>query len=157
MATWLGTNATKVAASPAKLAEEGEQTGRLRVLYDEFALTADMGVNDIIKIGAPLPANARVMNALLDSPDLDSSSAGALTLGWAASADGVESADAAGFLTTQDVHTAGIAGQMSSLLCSNVAGKFKRFAASVQVQVKVTGETDATSGTIRVAIFYVVD
>jgi hypothetical protein len=157
MATKLGVNATKIAASIPQLAEQGEQKGRVKVLYDEYALTADLAVNDVIKMGGLLPAGARVMEVVCDSPDLDSASAGALTVGWAASADAVEAADDDGFLTTIDVHTAGKTLSMSSLLCSAAPGKFKKFASPVQVQVKVSGETDATSGTIRCAVFYIVD
>ncbi len=157
MATKLGTNATKIAANPAQLTEQGEFSGGLRVMYDEYVFTADLAVNDLINMGGLLPAGARVMEVVCDSPDLDSSSAGALTVGWAASADGVEAVSAAGFLSSMDVHTAGKTLSMSSLLQSAVAGKFKKFASPVQPQIKISGETDATTGTVRLAIFYIID
>ena len=153
MATYRGSNATKINAGG--LAEVGEQTGKLHVIYDEYAFTADLAVNDIINMGGLIPAGARVMEVVCDSPDLDSASAGALTVGWAASADAVEAASAAGFLSSMNVNTSGKTLSMSTLLQTAVAGKFKKFASPVQCQVKISGETDATSGTIRVAIYYI--
>lgn len=157
MATKLGVNATKIANSPADLVEQGEQTGRMKVHYDQFTLTADLAANDVIKMGGLLPAGARVIGANMDSPDLDSASAGALQFGWAASADGVEAAVADGFITSMDVHTAGNTSSLSGLLQSAAAGKYKRFSSPVQPQVKISGETDATTGTIRCHIAYVID
>jgi hypothetical protein len=157
MATKYGTNATKIAANPAQLAEQGEQRGRINVHYDEYVFTGDLAVNDVIYMGGKLPAGARVLDVVLDSPDLDTASAGALTSGWLVSDDAVVAADDDGFLTTVDVHTAGKAQSMSALLASNVPGKFKKFASAVQPAIKISGETDATTGTIRQAIYYVVD
>lgn len=157
MAIKKGTNATKIAALPSQLAEQGEAGGNIKVHYDEYVFAGDLAANDVIYMGGKLPAGARVLDVVLDSPDLDSGSSGALTSGWLASADAVEAADAAGFLTTVDVHTAGKAQSMSALLCSNVAGKFKKFSSAVQPAIKITGETDATTGTIRQAIYYVID
>lgn len=158
MATKYGVNATKILNSTIpSLAEEGEIRGRIQVHYDEYTLTADLAANDVINMGGLLPANARILDVVLDSADLDAQSAGALISGWAVSADGVEIADDNGFLTTVDVHTSGKAQSMSALLCSNVPGKFKKFAAAVQPQITISGETDATSGTIRQAIYFIVD
>lgn len=157
MAIKNGTNAAKLVTAIPSLVEQGEYSGKLKVHYDEYVFAGDLAVNDIINMGGLLPAGARIIDVILDSPDLDSASAGALTSGWAVSADGVEVANASGFLTTVDVHTAGKAQSMSGLLQSNVAGKFKKFAAAVQPQITISGETDATTGTIRQAILYVVE
>lgn len=146
-----------MAAVPQSLIEQGEFSGGIRVHYDEYVFTADLAVNDIIKMGGKLPAGARVLDVVLDSPDLDSAAAGALTSGWLASDDAVVAADDDGFLTTVDVHTAGKAQSMSALLATAVPGKFKKFASSVQPAIKISGETDATTGTIRQAIYYIVD
>lgn len=162
MATKYGTNATKVLnTSPAKLVESAELTGKIHVHYDEYVFAGDLAANDVINMGGLLPANARVIDVVLDSPDLDTGSTGALISGWAASAQvdssnvAIEAADDNGFLTTVDVHTAGKAQSMNTLLQSNVPGKFKRFSAAVQPQITISGETDATTGTIRQAIFYI--
>lgn len=158
MATKYGTNATKISNTPIpQLAQQGEMAGRLHVHYDEFVLSAAITSGDVIVMGGKLPANARIIEVLFDSPDLDSSTAAAVTYGWAASDDAVEAAQSAGFLSSMDVHTAGKAQAMSGLLCSNIPGKFKKFASAVQPQLAVTGTGDATSGTIRCAIYYIVD
>lgn len=155
MATKYGTNATNIYnTSIPKLAEQGEQNGDLHVLYDEYVFAGDLAANDVIYMGGKLPAGARVIDVILDSPDLDAQSAGALTVGWLASDDAVVAVNASGFLTSVDVHTAGKAQSMSGLLQSNVAGKFKKFASAVQPTITISGETDATTGTIRMAILY---
>jgi hypothetical protein len=38
-----------------------------------------------------------------------------------------------------------------------VAGYFKKFTAPVQAQVKIEGDTDVTSGSIKVCIMYLLD
>lgn len=157
MATKNGTNAALVVLNPPSLIEQGEKTGRMRVHYDEFVLTAALATNDLINMGGLLPAGARVMDVIIDSPDIDSSTAATLTSGWAASADGVEAAQSAGFISSIDVHTAGKTQAMSALLQTVVPGKFKKFASPVQPQIKVTNGGDAVTGTIRQAIYYVVD
>lgn len=157
MATKYGTNRTLIRATPASLVEQGEQSGHLKVIYDEYVFAGDLAVNDVIQMGSKIPAGARILDVSLDSPDLDTASAGALTVGWLISDDAAQAADDDGFLTTVDVHTAGKTQLMSGLLCSNVPGKFKKFASAVQPAIKVSGETDATTGTIRLAIFYIVE
>lgn len=157
MATKYGTNAQKRQNNIPQLIEQSEFNGRIHVHYDEYTLTAALSTNDLISMGGLLPAGARVIDVVLDSPDLDSSTTATLTSGWAASADGVETVSLAGFLTSVDVHTAGKAQSMNTLLQSAVAGKFKKFASPVQPQIKITAAGDATSGTIRQAIFYTFD
>jgi hypothetical protein len=164
MATKYGTNATKrLNQTILDLVEQSEYNGRLHVHYDEYVFAGDLAVNDIIKMGGMLPAGARVITSLVDSPDLDTASAGAITYGWADSPD-VDSAGttlvaavANGFNTSMDVHTAGLAQTSDTLLASAAVGKFKKFAGKVQPQIKITGETDATTGTIRAAILYTFD
>lgn len=147
MATKYGLNATKRDVTVPAVKIDGKDNGNpLRFFYDEYTFTADLAVNDVINM-FKLPAGCRVVDMGIDSPDLDSQSAGALTVGWAA--NGVDNADDDGFITTQDVHTAGKTSLMSALLRSNAPGKLKEFTVETQVQVKISGETDATSGTIR--------
>jgi hypothetical protein len=157
MATKFGTNRALQNSAIPSLMAQGEVAGRIHVQYDEYVFTGDLAVNDVIQMGSKLPAGARVLDVILDSPDLDSAAAGALTSGWLASDDAVEAASANGFLTTLDVHTAGKTQAMSALLASSVAGKYKRFASAVQPAITISGETDATTGTIRQAIYYIID
>jgi hypothetical protein len=149
MATKYGAYATNRDVSVPSVKNPGtDNSGKLAFFYDSYTFTADLAANDVINM-FKIPAGARVVDMGIDSPDLDSASAGALTVGWAISADGLVAADDDGFLTTQDVHTAGKTGLMSAALVSANPGKLKSFASEVQVQVKISGETDATSGTIR--------
>ena len=165
MATKYGTEATKYFNQTIKdLAEKSQLNGRIHVLYDEYIFTADLAVNDVMVMGGGyLPQGARVLDVICDSPDLDSAAAGALTVGWAASPDldssgtTLEAASSAGFLSSMDVNTAGKTLSMSTLLQTAVAGKYKKFAGRVQVQVKITGETNATTGTVRCAVYYLFD
>lgn len=157
MATKQGTNAAKPIATIPQLMEQGTVNGRLHCIYDEYVFAGDLAVGDIIQMGALIPSGARVLECIVDSPDLDSASAGALTAGWQVSADAVEAANASGFQTTMDVHTAGKTQSLSTLLCSAAAGKFKKFAAAVQPSITISGETDATTGTIRMAIYFIFD
>jgi hypothetical protein len=150
MATLYGKYATKRDVNlPADKIPGKDNGNSLKFYYDEFTLSAALSTNDIVNL-FKLPAGGRVVDMGYDSPDLDSSTNAAITIGWAASADGVEAASSAGFFASQDVHTSGKTGLMSAALQSTVAGKLKEFASEVQVQVKVTAGGDATSGTIRV-------
>lgn len=158
MATLLGVNATKVAAVPQQLAEQGSMGGRVHSLFDQYTLTAAVAQNDIIKFGGKLPAGARVIEAKFKfSASLDAA-AGTVDLGWAASDDGVEAADADGFMDAIDVTGAGGLVLMSDDEGTR-PGLFKQFASPVQVQAVAThaGGLDATSGTISVEIQYVID
>lgn len=160
MANFNGTNAAKAASNPPSLMEQSEVNGRLHVHYDEFVITAVFAANDTITMGAPLPAGARVLSVLFDCPDIDSSSNCTISSGWLASAEAtpVESAQSAGFLAAQDVHTAAIAASMNSGTCATNVGKFKKFKSAVQpVLTVVAGPSTATSGTIRQTIHYTFD
>lgn len=161
MATSYGTNATKILnSSIPKLAEQGEGYGKMRVHYDEFDLSVAAAVvtsGDVIKMGAMLPANALVLHVECDTADLDAQSACAFTYGWAASADAVEAAQSAGFMSSMDAHTAAIGKGTDVLSSGTVVGKFKRFSAAVQPQIAITGTGDAVTGKIKCAIYFVVE
>ncbi len=157
MATYYGVNATKRdnQAIP-QLIGPGEVKGRLLCAYDEFTLTADLvGGTDIIKM-MKLPSGARVHDVVLYSDDLDASG-GTLDVGWAANT--VDLADADGFLATVDVATAA-AGFIMSDDQPTRPGLFKQFSplgGETQIQIAPNGDTDATSGTIKLAVYYAID
>lgn len=154
MATVFGVNATKVLSNnPSEKAGVGEQGGRLRVIYDSYAPAGALALNDVIKMGGLIPAGARVLDAKLQFSDLGTT--GDVHLGWEASADAVEAADADGFLVDADVNAA--AGSVSMLEDqSTVAGMGKKFAAPVQPIITVSEATTA-AGTIRMILEYVID
>jgi hypothetical protein len=86
--------------------------------------------------------------------DLDGSG-GTLNVGWIASADAVESADATGFASAVDVTSAGVYDMFKDAPTSN--GQFKQFSSECQLSVATSGDTDATSGTVHVVLEYVID
>ncbi len=170
MATKLGTNATRIAGSAgiAGLAEQAEQTGRVHTIYDEYDLaTAGLVITngDVIKMGGLIPAGARIVNAFIDSADLDAQAAGAFTVGWQASDSlfngTAEAANLTGFFNTVDVHTGAVATMLNTATKGAAAaaseGKFKKFTAPVQAVIKVTGTGDAVTGKICLCIQYIFD
>lgn len=129
--------------------------GRIGHCYDKYTYTADLAAGDVIKL-CKLPAGSRVLGLTFGWDDLDASG-GIVNLGWAASADAVESANSEGFLKDVDVTLAG----SSSLNTffgggggTNYAGLGKEFASAVDVQVLIEGDTDTTSGTLQLNIIY---
>ena len=156
MATVYDVNADKILVdNPSAKAGNGEQGGRVRCIYDTYELSADLSAADVINMGGLIPAGARIIDVYLAFDDLDTTG-GTLDVGWAASADGGEAADADGFLANADVATAADVFKMSDNLAFG-AGQFKKFTEPVQATVTVDGDTDATSGTISLAILYIVD
>ncbi len=67
----------------------------------------------------------------------------------------VEAASAAGFFSALDVTSAGTKGL--SIDASTAAGFQKVFSAEVEVQIATVGDTDASTGTVYIDVFYVVD
>jgi hypothetical protein len=68
MATLYGDNATSYNASPVESLPVGDYNGKVRFWHDQITLSAELAVNDVIVMGAPLPPNARVINAGLLIP-----------------------------------------------------------------------------------------
>jgi hypothetical protein len=104
-------------------------------------------VNDTISIGY-LPKGARVIDAALYSASTGAT--GIFDLGWAA--NGVDSADDNGFISAADAGGQAVYAKMGA-----VPGALKKFEAETLVQIKCTEITANTSGTIKAAIFYVMD
>lgn len=155
MATKYGVNATLIAAVPPSRAGIGEQGGRVRVIYDSYTLTADLtGGTDSIAMGGKIPAGARILDVHIKCADLDGSG-GTIDVGWEASSDAVEAADPDGFMTLVDVTSADVF-KMSDDDAAPV-GLYKKFTAAVQPAIAITGDTDATSGSIQMAIYYTLD
>jgi hypothetical protein len=151
MATLKGIERTKQDTVPADLRDQGSKGGVMRVLYDKYAPAGALSLNDVIQIGQ-LPAGARVVGFWLKSSDLGTT--GTLDLGWAASSDGVEAANATGFLAAVDVNAAAIS--ISTSDQENQAGLGKKFSSAVEVQIKASAATTA-AGTIEACVQYVVD
>ena len=155
MADFYGVNNTKQYQNvPSEMIPVGEQAGRLRVAYDKISLSEAVA-SDVLHM-MKIPAGARIIDVIIKVADLDSNSDGTLDVGWAASSDAVESANAAGFfneLNVQSARSESISGASSS-----VAGHMKKFSSEVEVQIiPGAGVADATSGDIELVILYVIE
>jgi hypothetical protein len=126
---------------------------KVHCLNDQYVMpTLALANDDIIKIGV-LPAGARVVEAIIEMPT--GGGTGVVNLGWAASDDAVESADENGFIDGCDC-SAGAAIKKMSGDAGN-AGMLKQFASPVEVQAQMSAATVATTGTVNVTVFYVID
>lgn len=149
---YFGAGETKRLALPAQLIEQADVGGRVHAAYESWAVpTAAISVNSTVDMMI-LPAGARVIGVLISSPDQGTT--GLVTLGY--KANGVDSADAAGFLTTVDVKTAAIF-QSSDALVLKRGGMLKKFSVQTQVQLKITEAFDVGTGSIEVVVNYILD
>lgn len=154
MATLYGVSATKrISAVPSVKIPVHDQVGKKRISYDEYEIAADLASGDKIILGF-LPAGARVVGAKLAFDDLDGSG-GTVDLGYEAK-DPVSSltADPDRFLAAVDVTSAGIVDLADQAIVDGFG-----FLATEDLNVILTtaGDTDATSGTIKVCVDYVLD
>lgn len=150
MATVYGTNATnRDVTIPAVKNKSKDERGRLFCAYDTYVAAAAIPISTIINL-MKLPPGARVHEVILDSDDLGT--VGTISVGWAA--NGVDSVNATGFLTAQDVHTAAATFRMTGLVAP--AGHFKEFTVETQVTATAAAATDV-AGTFRVAVWYGLD
>lgn len=152
MATLYGTQYKQAYVDvPSSKIAPGDVGGEVKFMYFDYTITAAPTNGDVLKLGK-IPKGARIVDACLAFPDLGS--AGAVNLGWAASADGVEAADADGLLVNVDVNTAAaivIAAEQSA-----PAGFLKHFDAEVDLQMDIATAWTATSGSIKGYVKYVV-
>ena len=138
---------------PSEKIGPGEQSGRLRVAYDSYTFSAALTTSDALYM-MKIPKGARVIDVIVDSDDLGTT--GDLNIGWEASADGVEAADADGFFAALDVNAAALVTSINKVGTST-AGYLKKFDAEVQVVIVPSENTTATSGSIALTVLYVVE
>ena len=138
---------------PSNKIGRGEFNAKVHIIYFSHTVTAAPSNGDVLKL-CKLPKGARVLNAVLSHGDLGT--AGTLNLGWAASDDAVESADADGLIASIDVATAAAIVTMHEQTGAAVPGLLKQFAAEVDVQLDIATAWTATSGSIKGYIEYVV-
>ena len=154
MTDFYGVNATKRDNSvPSQKIAPGEVNGRVRMAYDEYTFTAVIETTDSLKM-MEIPEGARVLEVYIKSDDLGT--AGDINVGWEAGATATEAADPDGFFAALDVNAAPIGVTMTAT-DGTVAGFMKKFEEKVRVVIVPTENTTATSGTIKLAVTYVVD
>lgn len=151
-ATKYGAQATKYQNSTIPgLVSQGHERGNIKHCLDSYALTADLGLGDVIRM-CKIPQGAKVIDARMR---FDALTKGLLDAGWLAGAKAVEAASTAGLMDRVAVTSAGVASTFTTYSAS--AGFMKTFSEEVQSVVVVNTDTSATSGTIYLEILYVID
>jgi hypothetical protein len=136
---------------PSELVEAGLTNGRLRQALVTFTAAAELATADDVFLYR-LPQGARVMDMRVKSPDWGTT--GACNIGWRASVDGVEVADADGFFAALDCNTAAVDAKLGAI----APGWGKKFASPVDIMLKPTAASTALTGlSIVVQIVFVVD
>ena len=155
MATPLyGVNATKRAAVPAQKVPTSDERGKMRILYDEFTSAVAVIANAEEILMMKIPKDARLVEALIYADDHGTT--GTFTVGWKASTDALEAADANGIFDTVDCKTAAVSELMSADEAH--AGILKKFAAEVQAYILMTEATDvSTAKSFKLALTIVQD
>lgn len=152
MANFYGDNATlRDNTVPSGKIKVNQQHGRMRVAFDSFDFSAVLGTSDNLYM-MEIPAGAKIWDVEVNSDDLGTT--GVLNIGWEASVDGGEAADADGLFASLDVATAAVARQK---MANSVAGFHKEFSEKVRVVITASTATTATSGNINLTVYYSVD
>jgi hypothetical protein len=127
--------------------------GDLKFLYFDITVGAAPSNNDIWNVGK-LPKGARIVDAMLQFPDMGS--AGTLALGIDGGTNSLETADDDAFITAVDANTAADAASMKQQMEAGGAnaGWMKQLADEVIVQVKTPTAFTVTSGTIKGYVMY---
>jgi hypothetical protein len=147
-----GSNYTKAfIAAPSEKVDVSHQHGRIRVSYDEIALSSVIALNEKVYLGR-LPKGAKVVEAILAFPDLGAT--GVCDLGYEYD-DAALVADPNAFLSAVDVNAAADTVKMSDQ--NNMVGFGVEMEGEASVILTATTATTAIAGTVKVAIHYVVD
>lgn len=143
MATLNADNYAKIIAVPAEQIPTGDVSGKVRCAYDEITLSAELAVNDLINVCAPIPAYARIVDAVVIAPSLGAT--GILDLGIASDQNYfVDQADAGGQAVKKSM--------------ASEAGLMVQSANILQPQLKCTEVSAAGTGKkIQVMIKYILE
>lgn len=153
MATLYGVNSTlrgDDGSEPTSKIDVTQNYGKVRCLYDTYELAAVLASGDTINL-MKIPKGARLLGAEFSADDLGT--AGTVTVGWAAGADGDEAADADGILGAQDASSAISRAQMAF----TDAGYNKQFSEEVQVQLACTVASELAAGTLALLLYIAVE
>lgn len=140
MATYSATNYTRKPVASHGLASD------LKAAYFEVACTAAPTTSDTINFGY-LPAGARVMLAVLESTDMDTSGSPTLTLNVG------DSGDADRLFAAS---TVGQTGTLSSAIATTGAA-YKYDTETLITGVANANATTGAAGTLFLSVFYVVE
>lgn len=157
MATLTTVKSAQVALSEAVPSEKLDVTvnyGKLRVLYGSYTVDAadEFGTDGLVRLFT-IPKGARLIDCEVSMEATGAT--GIFNLGWAASADAVEAADAEGIIALADPGAAALVRQK---MLSTVPGYMKKFAAAVEVQADWTeASADAGGDTLEVMALIAVE
>jgi len=139
-------------SKPMEQIDKGFDSGDIKFKYFSYTVTAAPTNGDVLKL-FKIPKGAIILDFEIAHPDLGT--AGSLNIGWAAGADGVESADADGFMAAVDVNAAAAIQNMADVSGAATPGYLKQFSEEVDCQIDIATAWTATSGTIKGYIKYV--
>lgn len=136
---------------PADKVSGNKWGNKPRWAYDSFALSADTASGDKLYM-FKLPKGARIINAILAITDLDGSG-GTLDVGYEynASGDSALTDDTDAFLADVDATSAITVGMIEQ---ANMAGFGHELEGEADIVVVFDGDCDATSGTVKLAVEY---
>ena len=116
-----------------------------------YTLTADLAANDIIEMGS-LPANCVPVDLILDNDDLDSGTTATASIGFLTTAK--DDLTGALWLTTSTALRTAATGTRADALGLHSMSRVTPTNTQRSYGVKITADTDATSGTIGLTLMY---
>lgn len=140
MADFYGANATILNTVPLVALEGGDHNSKIHRSYDSITFAAELTTSDALYM-QKIPAGAKLVGAKVWSDDLGTT--GLLNVGWTASDDAGEAADADGIFAALNVKAAA---NVAVEMPHGSAGFNKDFAEEVQVVIVPTENTDAATG-----------
>jgi len=146
MASLYGVNATYLQNVPEEKIPAGEQSGRVRVAYDNYTFAASLA-SDTLYL-QKIPKGARVLDVIVKFADLDSSTTARCDIGWSGDPDGFFNE-----LATNGGGCKSISGVEAAM-----PGMGKKFASEEQLQiVNTAGGTGSVAGAIEITMLYVIE
>lgn len=150
MAELYSVNYTKINVTlPSEKVNSGDANGKMKCLFDEFNLSGALGLNDEILIQG-LPKGCRVHEVVLESEALG----GSCQLSMGFKGNGVDAEDDDAFIPATSAASAVIA-KMSD--AAGNAGMLKILGGETIPFIKAVAASGATSGKIKVGIYFTND
>ena len=164
-----GVNYANTQANITELIDVGQWGGKVRRMYDTFVLTADLASGDKIRMGAPLPEGATLLECLASYDALGGSCT--VNIGWEqvseiepTGGDTLQASNATGFFSALPVSSAGSAAAHGSTYEGGgngvTASSFYRLRITSPIQVVIAENavsSGATGKAISVDVSYIVD
>ena len=145
MATYNGVNKTKTVSVPSVKLPPGELNGRLKWAYDEYTFGAEITSGEDIAL-MTIPNGARIVDAIVTSPDLGATVA--FSLGYTGDLDALMAGIAP--------NGAAITDRMSDTV--GAAAQFEKLTADKEILLSATATSVAATGlTVKVGVAYIAD